>query len=129
MLTIQEYLRNGVWSLAPPAPAFTRFVDAVMESWRDEGGEPDIAMELPDLLVAAGFDLLAFDVFIDVVEPHDPFWEWPATFARSGAARLVELGKLTAAEARDHLAALDAAEAGGARMVTPAVAQLIARRR
>jgi SAM-dependent methyltransferase len=129
VLAIQEYTHYRAWSLLPPVPAFARFVDAVIGSWRDEGGEPDVALELPALLDRAGFDLLAFDAFVDVLKPEDFTWEWPASFARSGAPRLVELGKLTAAEAEAACAALDAAAARGQRMITPVTAQLIARRR
>jgi SAM-dependent methyltransferase len=129
VLAIQEYAHYRAWSLLPAVPDFARLVEAVIDSWRDEGGEPDVAFELPALLDRNGFDLLAFEVFVDVLKPDDFAWEWPASFARSGASRLVELGKLTEAEAEAARAALEAAAAQGQRMITPVTAQLIARRR
>jgi SAM-dependent methyltransferase len=129
VLAIQEYAHYRAWSLLPAVPGFTRFVEAVIDSWRDEGGEPDVALELPALLDRSGFDLLAFDAFVDVLESDDFAWQWPASFARSGASRLVELGKLTDTEAKAACMALEAAAAHGQRMITPVTAQLIARRR
>lgn len=129
VLAIQEYLDYAAWSLVPRDPAFQRFVDATMASWRADGGEPDTAIELPKLLDAAGFDLVSFDPIVDVTHPKDLLWAWPASFARTGAQRMVETGRLTQTEADAAQAALERVRAAGGRMTTPITAHLIARRR
>jgi SAM-dependent methyltransferase len=129
VLAIQEYLDYRAWSLIPRAPEFTRFVAAVMASWRAQGGEPDIAAALPPLLDAAGFELVWFEPIVEITHPGDPLWAWPASFARGGAARLVELGALTAGEAEAHAAVFARAEAAGTGMLTPVTAHILARRR
>lgn len=54
---------------------------------------------------------------------------WPSAFVYSGLSRLVDIGALPAAEAEPLRAAFEAAaKAPGARMVTPAVAEIIARK-
>lgn len=128
-LAIQEYLDYAAWSLIPRDAAFSRFVDATMESWRADGGEPDTAIELPKLLDAAGFDLIRFDPIVYVTHPKDFLWAWPATFARSGSAHMVATGRLTQAEADAAVAAMERVETAGGRMTTPITAHIIARRR
>ncbi|MGE0046827.1 MAG: class I SAM-dependent methyltransferase [Hyphomonadaceae bacterium] len=129
VIAIQEYLDYAAWSLIPRDAAFQRFVDATMASWRADGGEPDAAIELPKLLDAAGFDLVSFDPIVDVTHPKDLLWAWPASFARTGPTRMVEIGRLTQAEADTAHAALARVEAAGGRMTTPITAHLIARKR
>src|SRR5262249_6332059 len=41
-----EYVDYGSWRVAPPRPAMAAFVTEVMASWRDAGGEPDVAPRL-----------------------------------------------------------------------------------
>ncbi|MBI1188888.1 MAG: methyltransferase domain-containing protein [Alphaproteobacteria bacterium] len=129
VVAIQEYLDYDAWSLIPRDAAFQRFVTAVSVHWRAEGGEPDTAIELPRLLDAAGFDLVRFQPIVDVVDPKDMLWAWPASFVASGAARMVEVGRLSAADAAAAQTALARTEAAGGRMTTPITAHLIARKR
>ncbi|NWG54931.1 MAG: methyltransferase domain-containing protein [Hydrogenophilaceae bacterium] len=129
VVAIQEYLDYDAWSLIPRDAAFQRFVNAVSAHWRAEGGEPDTAIELPKLLDAAGFTLVRFAPIVDVVEPNDMLWAWPASFVASGSARMVEVGRLSAADADAARAALARTEAAGGRMTTPITAHLIARKR
>jgi len=42
VLVVHEYADYGTWRCAPRSAVLDRFVDVVMESWRDDGGEPDI---------------------------------------------------------------------------------------
>lgn len=129
VVAIQEYLDYDAWSLIPRDAAFQRFVSAVSAHWRAEGGEPDTAIELPKLLDAAGFDLLRFQPIVDVVDPLDMLWAWPASFVASGTARMVDVGRLSSADAEAARAALARTEAAGGRMTTPITAHLIARKR
>jgi SAM-dependent methyltransferase len=42
-----EYFDYSTWRFSPRSGELEEFVRAVMESWRAEGGEPDIGLELP----------------------------------------------------------------------------------
>ena len=38
-----EYVDHGSWRFAPPRARLHEFVAEVMSSWRESGGEPDVA--------------------------------------------------------------------------------------
>lgn len=126
-IVIHEYFDYATWRFAPPSPIFDRFVAAVMESWRAEGGEPDIALELPHWLHELGMTIRRLHPIIDVATPDHFLWQWPSTFVSSGTRRLVELGRLTAEEAEAVIADLsERAKDGRSLMFTPAVLEIIA---
>jgi SAM-dependent methyltransferase len=52
-----EYLNYAAWRLLPGSPDFESFVADVIAAWRDDGGEPDIGIQLPAWLEHAGFAL------------------------------------------------------------------------
>jgi SAM-dependent methyltransferase len=122
-----EYADYGAWQMMPPNPDVDRFRELVMQSWRDSGGEPDIALHLPTLLAAAGMQVVEARPLIRIVRRGDFAWAWPAAFMAVNAARLHELGYATAEEAARFARALDDC-AEDALMVTPLVAEIIARR-
>jgi SAM-dependent methyltransferase len=122
-----EYADYGAWRTMPPDPDVERFRTLVMQSWRDSGGEPDIALRLPDFLAEAGLELAEARPLIDIVGPADFTWRWPAAFMAVNARRLEQLGYATAEEAARFADALDRVPAG-TRMITPLVAEVIARK-
>ena len=76
-----------------PTPDVERFRRLVSQSWRDAGGEPDIAPFLPDWLAAAGMEIVEIRPLIAIVDRDSPLaWQWPAASWRRGARRLHELG-------------------------------------
>lgn len=130
VLVVHEYLHYATWRLAPRSPDFEEFVRVVMQSWRENGGEPDIGLDLPRWLEEAGFAVDALRPIVDVVQPSDYVWQWPRAFVEIGLRRLVALGHLTAERAGSVTRAFAAAEADPAsRMVTPSVIEILARRR
>jgi len=124
---VHEYFHYATWDLAPHSPELTEFVRAVMESWRAEGGEPDIGLLLPRWLRSLGFEVREIRPIIDIVSRDSHVWEWPFAFVRSGLRRLVELGRLPSPRAQAIAEAVDAAaRAPGTLLVTPAVVEIIA---
>lgn len=123
-----EYANYAAWRLMPPSPDHEQFRSLIVKSWRDSGGEPDIALQLPSLLDGAGFDLIAVRPMIRIVDRDDPAWRWPASFIANGSARLHELGYATQAEAARFATCLDHLP-HGTMMITPLVAEIIAVRR
>jgi SAM-dependent methyltransferase len=122
-----EYAGYGAWRMMPPDPAVDRFRQLVMRSWRDNGGEPDIALQLPSLLAAAGMQVVEARPLIQIVRPGDFAWAWPAAFMAVNAARLHELGYASAEEAARFARALEDRPAD-TMMITPLVAEIVARR-
>jgi hypothetical protein len=67
---------------------------------------------------------------VDIIEPNHPKWEWARSFLKVGRGRLVELGYLTESQSESIWRAFLAFEAKpGARMITPAVMEIIAVKR
>ena len=127
VFVLHEYFDYATWRLAPRSPELEEFVQAVMKSWRDEGGEPDIALQLPSWLTELGFELRALNPMIDVVPATNFVWEWPKAFVQTGLMRLVDLGRLTPQRAQQISAAFAAREADPhTLMITPAVLEIIA---
>ena len=122
-----EYADYDAWRTMPPDPDLERFRTLVVQSWRDAGGEPDAALFLPRWLEAAGLELVALRPLIEIVGPEDFTWRWPAAFIAVNARRLAGLGYCGADEAERLAGALDRLPAG-TRMITPLVAEVIARK-
>jgi SAM-dependent methyltransferase len=128
-LVIHEYVEYATWRMVPRAPAFDAFIAAVMASWRAEGGEPNIGVELIPRLEQAGCRIESVRAICDVVGPGDFIWQWPTGFFDGGLARLVDLGRVDPAEADAMRSEFAAALADPhTRVVTPMVCEIVARR-
>jgi hypothetical protein len=130
VLAIHEYFNYATWQIMLRSRDVEEFVNAVMKSWRDDGGEPDIGMELPHILEENGFEVTALNPIIDIVCPANFIWQWPKAFIEVGLARLTELGYLTPERARtigETFVSLEATP--HVWMITPAVLEIIATRR
>ena len=123
-----EYADYRTWRTMPPSPDHEAFKKLVIRSWRDSGGEPDIALQLPTLFKGTCLDLVAVRPMIQIVGQQDAAWQWPAAFVATGSARLRELGYATQAEAARFATCLDRLPPG-TRMITPLVAEIIAVKR
>ena len=123
-----EYVAYETWRMMPPDPLHERFRGQVEQSWRDSGGEPDVALWLPQWLTDAGFDIVETRTFADIITPDDGKWQWPRSFMETGARRLHELGYVGADEVEAMARLLDDPPPG-AHMLTPLVAEIIARKR
>jgi ubiquinone/menaquinone biosynthesis C-methylase UbiE len=124
-----EYSHYASWRLAPRRPIFEEFVDHVITNWRQSGGEPDIALDLPHLLAHAGFRLREATPRVFCLRRDDPMWQWPASFIAVHPQRLLELGKVTSNWVNDLHATFAASEADPhTLMITPTVLEIIAER-
>lgn len=128
-IVIHEYLDYRTWRFAPRSEVFERFVLEVMKSWRDEGGEPDIGMDLPHWLMEEGMLIRRMRTIMDVVSPSDYLWQWPKAFVYAGPARLAELGRISEDERQAIVADFEQRAASPQTlMVTPSVVEIIAQR-
>ena len=129
VIVLHEYFDYATWRAAPRCSELEEFVTAVMASWRDNGGEPDIALSLPCWLEELGFEVRGARPILDIVQRDHPKWAWLATFVEVGRGRLVDLGYLSPSRAESIWQAFTALEATpGARMITPGVLEIVAAR-
>jgi SAM-dependent methyltransferase len=127
---LHEYFDYSTWRGAPRFPELEEFVSAVMASWRDSGGEPNIALSLPRWLEELGFELRSARPIIDIVQPEQLSWSWLTSFVKVGRRRLVDLGYLSPSRSESIWQAFAAFQATpGARLITPGVLEMVAARR
>jgi len=129
-MVLHEYVDYRGWRLSPPRPEFERFVHEVMASWRDNGGEPDIALVLPRWLEECGFEVRAIRPIQETPRAGDFFRVWPDIFVNVGLQRLVDLGRVTVEQADGIRNAYRESQATpGAFQLTPTVLEIIAFRK
>ncbi|HTR96915.1 MAG TPA: methyltransferase domain-containing protein [Candidatus Acidoferrales bacterium] len=129
-LVMHEYSDYRTWKVSPHEPEFEAFVKDVMVSWREQGGEPDVGLELPVWASELGLEVKSLTPIQDAARPGDPVWQWPRAFVGVGLQRLVDVGRIDASRAgaiRDAWARLEASP--HAFTVTPVVLEIIASRR
>jgi SAM-dependent methyltransferase len=125
-----EYANYATWRMAPRRPLQEEFVQHVMASWRDAGGEPDVALGLPTLLEKHGFRIRHVEPIVWSLAPKDPAWRWLASFLETGTQRLLELGRVDKAWIeRLHAELRDAEKTPALRMFTPMVLEIVAEKR
>ena len=122
-----EYADYGSWQAMPRSAELDRFRELVMRSWRDSGGEPDIALVLPSWAAAEGLELVELRPLIEIVSRDDLAWQWPAAFMAVNSQRLHALGYLDAEEAASLATTIERLPEE-ARMITPLVAEVIVRK-
>lgn len=130
VFALHEYIDYRTWSAVPHKERLSQFVDLAMKSWRDAGGEPDIARTLPGALVSGGFEIMRAEPIVFAMRPSEYVWQWPTRFLTSGAPRLRELGYIDEAFEREVMAEhRELAEDPNAFMISPMVLEIIARRK
>jgi len=129
-MVLHEYCDYRGWRLSPERPEFAGFVEEVIASWREHGGEPDIGLVLPRWLTELGFEVRELRVCVEAPRRGDFFWEWPHAFVDVGLRRLVDLGRLTEERAEAVQRAFSESQsAPGAFQLTPPVLEIIASKR
>ncbi len=100
---IQEYVSYSGMKLGPASPVLARVVDAIHRSWRAQGGEPDVGLELPRLLLAHGLEVADARPITRLARPGTSVWDWPGSYFESFVPRLVTTGFLSQADASAFL--------------------------
>jgi SAM-dependent methyltransferase len=124
-----EYSAYASFLVAPPCPEMHDFIGEVMASWRDAGGEPDIAGPLVGMLARAGFSITQTTPHILCARPGDHVWQWPKVFVDINLRRMVDLGRVDEGWAGRVREAFAAAERDpNTVLVTPLVLEIVAER-
>ncbi|MBC7397160.1 MAG: methyltransferase domain-containing protein [Bdellovibrionales bacterium] len=128
-LIFQEYVDYGAMALSPEMPIQKIITDAVRKSFRDIGGDGDIVQKLLPLIKANGLAVELLEPISKLIQPGDPFWDWPTEFYRSYLPILQSSAYLTQEEISGFLAAWKTAEqTPGSFWIAPTVASVIARK-
>lgn len=126
-LIFHEYVHYETYQSIPHSAHLQQFVQHVMSSWREFGGEPNVARALPDHLAAAGCRLLDTRPISFSAQPHQPVWQWPASFIDINLQRMLELGQVDAIWAETLRADFAALQNNpNALLITPMVLEIIA---
>jgi hypothetical protein len=127
LIIFHEYGHYETWRFFPQLPMQERFREHVIATWRESGGEPDGALQLPTLLGQHGFVIRSARPHIFCLRASDYMWQWPVTFIETYLERLIEIGRIDQKFAEQVRAALKSAEKNpNARMVTPLVLEIVA---
>src|SRR5437773_7893319 len=94
VLIFHEYGHYETWRFLPRLPNQERFREHVIATWRESGGEPDGALQLPGLLGENGFMIRSARPHVFCLRPSDYMWQWPATFIETYLERLIEMGRI-----------------------------------
>lgn len=123
-----EYVDYASWRFSPTLPLVEEYITRVMTSWRQAGGEPDVAAAIPPLLVRRGFTVEYAEPRVFCVSPADALWRWISTFIESNLDRLTDLQACDRAWAESVRAEFRAAQADPSTlMLTPMVLEIVAR--
>ncbi len=124
---VQDYLHYAGVTVAPESEAFRRVFDAVIESWRARGGDPNLGTRLPTLMRRCGLEVRQIRPISRIARPGSALWHWPETFFRSFIPELVEWGFLTEDEAGSWWREWDARSRDPAAFfLTPPMVEVIA---
>ncbi len=130
VIVLHEYFNYATWQTIPPCAEIGEYVSAVMASWRDNGGDPDIGLWLPGRLEELGFELRAVAPIVDAVHCDQARWAWLRAFICVGRRRLVELGLMSDERAEAIWRTFTQLETRpGTWMITPGVLEIIAVKR
>jgi SAM-dependent methyltransferase len=129
-LVVHDYFNYRAMTVAPRCAFHDRAVEATERSWRDRGGDPDVASKLPALFAAHGLELEHIAVHQRVARGGDSLFAWPDTWWRTWAPKLVETGYLSRRDCDGLLSTLDDVARDRARYILPPpVTELIAVKR
>jgi SAM-dependent methyltransferase len=122
-----EYGHYETWRFFPRLPMHERFREHVIATWRESGGEPDGALELPRLLGENNFVIRSARPHIFCLRPSDYMWQWPVTFIDTYLERLIAMGRINHEFVEQMRTALAATGKDvNAQMLTPLVLEIIA---
>lgn len=121
-----EYINYQGWRVLPPNKQHEEFKKSVIQSWRNEGGEPDIAEHLLGYLLAENFEITYTKPLTFCVNANHFFWQWPMTFIEVNLKRQLELGLVTQQWVNETLASYKYENPQEVYMTTPTVLEIIA---
>lgn len=95
-IVLHEYFDYSTWCAAPHCAELDEFVAAVMSSWREAEGEPDIARRIPVWLEELGLEVKHVRSIVDIAgaKRADQIWRAFEVFEATPGARMITPGVL-----------------------------------
>lgn len=97
-LVVLDYCHYEALMMAPRSAAMERVIEAVADSFRRSGGNPDVGRDVPAMMRRAGLEVEVLRPLVRLARPGTALWEWPWSFFVNFLPGLVASGGLTAAE-------------------------------
>lgn len=129
-LVVHDYSNYAAFQVAPEDPAVHRVIQAVVASWHDGGGDPNVGARVPRMMHDAGLEVVSITPLARVARPGDALWSWPRTFFDNFLPQLVANGYLGEDERRafDAVWAARAADPG-AYLASPPMVEVVGAKR
>lgn len=134
-MVVHDYFNYGTMTMVPRRRSHDAAVAATMRSWRERGGDPDVAGRVPGMMTAAGLEIVSVTMHQrsargNASGPPEAMFAWPETWWRTYAPKLVAMGYLTQADAEELVADLDDIRRRGDQWIqVPPVTEIVARKR
>lgn len=122
---VHDYFDYETMTPAPRRESHANMVRATARSWRDNGGDPDVAGKLPALFDDHGLEVVHVTVHHRVARPGDTMWHWATTWWRSYTPKLVTMGYVTEQEVRQFWSDLDAMTPARDFLLLPPVFEIV----
>lgn len=127
VFALHEYIGYRDWRMLPPSPLIDGFTDAVIKSWHDQSGEPDVALAVLPMLKQLGFTIKHAEVMAFITTPASPYWQWAEVFFFNYLPSLVERGYIQPQTAEKMQAEWKSRAASNISfMHTPSVLEIVA---
>jgi SAM-dependent methyltransferase len=128
-LVVHEYVHWDTFGLHPDGRAIARFGQAVQQSFRAAGGDPDVNQRLPSLLAARAWRIEALTPLPVLGGDGSMAAQWMQRFVAVYATQLMAQGLWSASDQAEAEAEMAAAQADpGSYWVGPTVLELRATR-
>ncbi|HMP79005.1 MAG TPA: methyltransferase domain-containing protein [Pirellulaceae bacterium] len=129
-LVIHDYFHYESLTMAPKHPIHDRAVQATIASWRQRGGNTDVAGDLPRILKDAGLLLVSLQTHARVARPGETMFQWPQVWWRIFAPKMVKMGFMAETECRELLELMDRIAASDTHFIQcPLVYEFIAEKK
>jgi len=125
---VHDYFNYEAMTCAPRRESYAKVVAATARSWRARGGDPDVVGRLPRILREHGFVIEHIDQHQRLARPGESMWHWVASWWRNFVPKLVQMGEITEADARQFFEDFDGMRAETDFTVLPNVYEVVARK-
>lgn len=98
---VMDYFNYQAFTMGPRNSALDRVLQAVAESWRSHGGDLDIMLRVPEMMIRCGLEVREIRPIVRVARPGSALWQWPTVFFRNFLPTLVDGGFLTTHEKQE----------------------------
>ncbi|MHC5112762.1 MAG: methyltransferase domain-containing protein [Planctomycetota bacterium] len=98
-----DYYNYQAFTLAPRTSAMKPVVDAVIASWADSGGDIDVMLRVPKMMVDSGLQVERIDPVTRIAVPGTDLWNWPLDFFKLFLPKLEAGGFVTSLQSRAFL--------------------------